>query len=1639
MDGQHTSPEGANGDAGHRAEHACAAVEGQLAVLAGREDVVAAACTELGAEAARGAVVDHELLGRLAAAVAGSQSEALATPVFELVCKIADGVALDGILPQLLEARVPSLRSRIVDLAVRRLADEFREEVLVALATTLDEDPRRDDRGLLGRLAGLLESRPALLEPDRPPPLRRLAARVRDRHGEPAEVGLARNLLGVEGYAVLAPYLDFTRASVTDIVALTPVQPPPCIESVAKAEKRLGRRELCRLLGELGWNRVTWGLELECRVGLAAGCGLPLIVSDAEAEILGRTPGVTRTWERWLAVAHGATAGGGAGPTPDRKAVERFRGLNVLHAEMLTELMTMAPLNGARARRLLEMTRRLVDGFGTLFAGVDREAARVAMTAELLTRPLHEALSIVGDDESVPAAVAHTMLAFEDPDRLDEVATVHGLKRFLHQRGLRSAARLFHGASGADRTVDIAVWQFGGPVKVVRRLSYVDLEPDDDRSLPIVVRLAVEAYSRHLLHGLERLPDLEAFCCGNEVQAYINFRNHPAFLRVDLAPPLRGGMLEIEYFAISQYELEHHPNLELPAIREAFAILGFDLEVDGVRLRARYDKERALDIGQLVDRVQEMMCLVPYLMDLDWTIGGLDYPFPVRIEVARAWARRLRTWGVLPIDRMLTANRRRVAALRGRGPGKEFEIPWDGHGEYCDALGTLPADDLLDRLRATLAESGFLPVRRWPGGGPWVPGQLALERTVLDPVRDAVRAGDLQIDRDGLHLAPPDRAHREHEAVIFAQRLHAGGESLQRAMSVARLVRPVEPHLRFRCTGTVGGHSVEEASLWFSTGRATVAVLRDADGATRLAVACDGGHFVLRKGEVGESWQLACEIPPGELERRLRRDAFPVALAEAPQDESALVADLRRTAPRGIGAPFFEERAVSGVAAAPGRAVGPVRLGTTGRRPEGLDGAVLVAASVTPDDAPLLQHAAAIVSTGGGVLSHAGLIALELGRPSLVVEGSWHTNGCAQPRLHLAREVYHDEVIEVGGFEVVCHRGIRVFEEELCDGDLVEVDADRARLVILGRDAEALAVWAALNEMQRRGALLAACDDDAAILAHRGRMLRAVHQLERLAERLTSATLIRFLIWELLVEVPAAAGVQARPAVRRVLEALQTTATSPDMAFTATAWCVAELERRLADRIAVAHEVLGEARTPFEPLLVRADVYRLAAAVAEARELAACGIPFQFEHDLADLDAEIHGVLEGQRARAIAVLETEPADPVTLRSALHRLKVIERVSPLSPEIANQMAVTDARLAAPNVEARAALHNRWLVDGEELTVEAAVEVGGKAAALGELQHTLGTASVPPFFAVTRSAFRRVLETQPGTSGETLERKIRAVLEIEDGDEEAAAHEIRRLWEQVTLPEELEHEITDRVQRLEAAAASPLSLAVRSSGFEEDTTESAWAGQFDSFLGVVGVDEVLRCLRLVWASLWTERALVHRRLCRTGGGLPGGGVIVQRMVVSRVAGVIHTVAVAAGRPNEMIVNVGLGLGAGVVAGTVEVDHVVVAKSSIGDAGGLRFRYAVGAKRDQVVVDPKWPGETRRRPVLAHQRLRPALEYRELGTLVATALRLEEAWGEPLDIEFAFEGPELKILQARPVPAVHNMVRAMVASWPLEGRSP
>ncbi|MFJ9539221.1 phosphoenolpyruvate synthase [Streptomyces sp. NPDC101225] len=202
-----------------------------------------------------------------------------------------------------------------------------------------------------------------------------------------------------------------------------------------------------------------------------------------------------------------------------------------------------------------------------------------------------------------------------------------------------------------------------------------------------------------------------------------------------------------------------------------------------------------------------------------------------------------------------------------------------------------------------------------------------------------------------------------------------------------------------------------------------------------------------------------------------------------------------------------------------------------------------------------------------------------------------------------------------------------------------------------------------------------------------------------------------------------------------------------------------------------------------------------------------------------------------------------------------------------------------------------------------------------------------------------------------------------------------------------------------------------VAVRSSGAEEDGSHHSFAGQFDSFLNVSGLDEVTAHVRRCWASGFSERSLRYRAQCGLPPGAGGVAVIVQRMVAAERSGVLFTADPATGRTDRHVVSAVHGLGEGLVSGAVDADTVVL------DAGtGDVLSAAIGDKRERYVA-AAGPG-CAVSPVADEDRATAALTAADLTRLHGLGVRATALHGAAQDIEWAMADGTLWVVQCRPV---------------------
>ncbi|MFM8276478.1 MAG: PEP/pyruvate-binding domain-containing protein [Cyanobium sp.] len=213
--------------------------------------------------------------------------------------------------------------------------------------------------------------------------------------------------------------------------------------------------------------------------------------------------------------------------------------------------------------------------------------------------------------------------------------------------------------------------------------------------------------------------------------------------------------------------------------------------------------------------------------------------------------------------------------------------------------------------------------------------------------------------------------------------------------------------------------------------------------------------------------------------------------------------------------------------------------------------------------------------------------------------------------------------------------------------------------------------------------------------------------------------------------------------------------------------------------------------------------------------------------------------------------------------------------------------------------------------------------------------------------------------------------------------------------------------DLVQRCQTD--SPV-MAVRSSGVDEDGSESSFAGQFLSCLNVRGFDGLLKAIARCWASTEDPRVLEYRT--QQGLGAAGIAVLVQQMVAADAAAVVFS-RNPTGASDDVMINANYGIGESIVSGTSSPDTWSVKRADLSLA-----ELVIGQKATMTVCDEA--AGTRDVPVLRTLRQRACLQLDQVESLAQLALKLEAEMGWPVDLECAFRGHDLYVLQCRPITA-------------------
>ncbi len=323
-------------------------------------------------------------------------------------------------------------------------------------------------------------------------------------------------------------------------------------------------------------------------------------------------------------------------------------------------------------------------------------------------------------------------------------------------------------------------------------------------------------------------------------------------------------------------------------------------------------------------------------------------------------------------------------------------------------------------------------------------------------------------------------------------------------------------------------------------------------------------------------------------------------------------------------------------------------------------------------------------------------------------------------------------------------------------------------------------------------------------------------------------------------------------------------------------------------------------------------------------------------------------------------------------------------------------------------------------------------GGKGASLGEMYNN--DFPVPPGFVISAQGFDYFISSQG------LKNKITSMInstDMEDtGELQKISKEIRALIEIQKLPKEMEDEIIESYHILSSEkinglgvsqdalnilkhSQEPIFVSVRSSATTEDSSDASFAGQQESFLNVKGDKKLIEFVKKCFSSLYTPRSIYYRSRKGVKEGVSLLAVVVQKMVDSQKSGVIFSKD-PINMNDDIVIEAVYGLGEGIVSGRINPDHYVVDREmKIKEIKLTEKKVAIvrtGSGENAIV---KLSEERSKSQVLTKAQILQLAEY---------AVKLEQHYRKPQDIEYAIDSEKTYIVQSRPITTLGEQRKAV-----------
>ena len=299
------------------------------------------------------------------------------------------------------------------------------------------------------------------------------------------------------------------------------------------------------------------------------------------------------------------------------------------------------------------------------------------------------------------------------------------------------------------------------------------------------------------------------------------------------------------------------------------------------------------------------------------------------------------------------------------------------------------------------------------------------------------------------------------------------------------------------------------------------------------------------------------------------------------------------------------------------------------------------------------------------------------------------------------------------------------------------------------------------------------------------------------------------------------------------------------------------------------------------------------------------------------------------------------------------------------------------------------------------------VGGKGYALSLL--VKNGFKIPQTLCITSDAYQEYVQRTGLRERILLELHRKDFKEMRWEEIWDCATRIRSMFLSKPFPEDLARDIQTAVGNRFGEKA----VAVRSSAPEEDDSKSSFAGLHESFINVAGVESIVKHIRLVWASLWSDAALLYRQEIGLDVEKSSMAVVIQETMVGDRSGVVFTQN--PNDENQGIVESVHGLNQGLVDGTIEPDHWIVDRD--------RNTVVTHTSPERKYWMIPGPEGVRLAELPAEKTVNPPLTPEDLDFVFQTARRAEDSFKMPQDVEWTYDGDSLVLLQSRPITTLRS----------------